>query len=523
MADMSLSFVYPVYNEIDNLPRLLPETQRIAEGLFAEYEIILVDDGSVDGSGPYMDQLAAQHSHVKVIHHRRNRGLGAAITTGLSQATKDLVLYMDSDFPVQAEDARAILAAVSPEADLVIGNRHGRAEGMRREAMSFTYNRLIRTLFGLKVRDVNFAFKLLRRPLLKQMRLRSEGSFIDAEILLEARRLKARIVEVPIQYHTRVAGQSTAASNAVVLRILGELGRYWWRLHTGATGPARLIINADDFGLCAEVNRGVAEAFDHGLVTSASLLPTGEAFAEAVELARARPALDLGIHLALTQTRPVSPPDTIPSLVDSDGRFPPDWRAFLRRYLTRSVRMAEVERELRAQIELVKATGLHFSHLDGHQHLHVLPGMLLIVSRLAREYGVGALRYPTQKRGSPQNGGLARRLRRGLEERALRFVCRLGAGTVRSHRLLVADDFRGFSEAGAWDAESLAHTLSDVDGGLTELCCHPGSDDRIGERFPWGYAWERELAALTSPDLRSALTEAGIHLTTYRECLQEST
>ena len=134
--------------------------------------------------------------------------------------------------------------------------------------------------------------------MLDRMRLRSEGSFIDAEILIEARRLKARIVEVPILYHTRVAGVSTAASNAVVLRILGEMWRYWWRLRTGATGPARLIINADDFGLCEEVNRGVVEAFDHGLVTSASLLPTGEAFEEAVALAQARPDLDLGVHLA---------------------------------------------------------------------------------------------------------------------------------------------------------------------------------------------------------------------------------
>jgi len=517
-----LSFVYPVYNEIENLPRLVPETRRIAQGVFADYEIVLVDDGSNDGSGPYLDQLAAQHPEVRVFHHRRNRGLGAAITTGLSQATKDLVLYMDSDFPVSAEDARALLSHVPEEADLLIGTRLGRAEGLRREVMSATYNRLIRWVFGLKVKDVNFAFKLIRRSVLDQMRLRSEGSFIDAEILLEARRLKARLVEVGIQYHTRVAGLSTAASNRVVLRLLGELWRYWRRLRTGATGPARLIINADDFGLCEEVNRGVAQAFDHGLVTSASLLPTGEAFAGAVRLARARPALDLGVHLALTQTRPVSPPETIPSLVGEDGRFPADWKVFLRRYGARSVRAEEVERELRAQLERVRDTGLRVSHLDGHQHLHVLPGVLRIVTRLAREYDVGAMRYPRQKRGRTQ-GGLAQRARRGLEERVLRAICRLGLGTVREHGLLIPDDFRGFSEAGAWDTESLAHTLVDVDGGLTEVCCHPGTDDGIEARFPWGYAWEQELAALTSPGLKSALTEAGVTLTTYAECLRKGT
>ena len=87
--------------------------------------------------------------------------------------------------------------------------------------------------------------------------------------------------------------------------------------------------------------------------------------------------------------------------------------------------------------------------------------------------------------------------------------------------LLVPDDFRGFSEAGAWDTEKLAHVLSDVDGGLTEICCHPGADDAIEARFPWGYGWERELAALTSTDLKRALTEAGVTLTTYRECLEK--
>ena len=238
--NMSLSFVYPVYNEIENLPRLVPETEQIAAGLFPDFEIVCVNDGSTDGSGAYLDQLAAKYPNLRVVHHRRNRGLGAAITTGLMHATKDLALYMDSDFAVSKEDAREILSRIPAEADLVIGNRHGRAEGMRREVMSWTYNHLIRAAFGLKVKDVNFAFKLIRRRVLDQMRLRSEGSFIDAEILLEARRLKARIVEVPILYHTRVAGQSTAASNAVVLRILGEMWRYWWRLRTGVSGPAKL-------------------------------------------------------------------------------------------------------------------------------------------------------------------------------------------------------------------------------------------------------------------------------------------
>ena len=514
---MTLSFVYPVYNEIENLPRLLPETRRIAEGLVSDYEVIFVDDGSRDGSGPFIDRLAAQFPHVRALHHRRNRGLGAAICTGLAQATKDLVLYMDSDFPVSVEEARDAIRRLTPDCGLLIGYRVGRAEGPRREIMSWTYNRLIRWAFGLRVRDVNFAFKLIRRSLLRQMRLRSEGSFVDAEILLEAHRLGARIREVGLRYHPRVAGVSTAASSRVVLRILGEVWRYWRRLRAGAAGPAAVIINADDFGLCEAVNQGVVEAFDHGIVTSASLLVTGEALEEAVALAHARPQLDLGLHLALTQTRPVSPPASIPSLVTSHGDFPPTWSAFLSRYLRGAIRLQEVEIELRGQIERALASGLPVSHLDSHQHLHMLPGILSIVARVAPDYGIRALRWPCQRRGR-HPAGLAG-LRRRAERSALAAVCRRNARKLAANALLFPDDFRGFTEAGRWDRDSLVETLADLDGGLTEVGCHPGADDSIDLRLRWGYHWEQELAALISAEAAAAVSAAGLTLTTFRDRL----
>jgi hopanoid biosynthesis associated protein HpnK len=517
---MSLSFVYPVYNELENLSRLLPETQRIAEGLFPDYEVVLVDDGSTDGSTALIAHMAQRHPQVRAYHHRRNRGLGAAIRTGLVHASKELVLYMDADFPVSTEEARAALRGFTPDTDLLIGYRLGRAEGPRRELMSWTYNRLIRWLFGLRVRDVNFAFKLIRRSLLQQMRLRSEGSFIDAELLLEAHRLGARIREVGLRYHPRVAGLSTAASNRVVLRLLGEVWRYRRQLRAGRLGPAGVIVNADDLGLCEAVNEGIAQAFDHGVVTSASVLPTGDAFEQGAALARARPELDLGVHLALTQTRPISSPERIRSLVGSDGRFPASWGAFVSRYLRGAVRRQDLEAELRAQIEKAGAAGLRVSHLDSHQHLHMLPGVLSVVARLAGEYGIGAVRCPWQRRGRSARIGLSS-LSRLAQGRALAALCRFSARELRASRLLVPDHFRGFAEAGRWDRESLARALAELDGGVTEICCHPGADDRIGERYPWGYRWEQELAALTSQEVADAVAESGVTLTTYRELLAQ--
>jgi len=518
---MTLSFVYPIYNEIENLPRLLPETEGIASGLATDYELVLVDDGSRDGSGAFIDTLAAADGRVRAFHHTRNRGLGAAISTGLAHASKELVLYMDSDFPVGADEAREAIRQFTPDCDILIGFRLGRAEGPRREIMSWTYNRMIRWAFGLRVTDVNFAFKLMRRSLLEKMRPRSEGSFIDAELLIEATRLGARIKEVGIQYHPRVAGVSTAASNKVVVRILDEMWRYWRTRRANAVGPAGVIINADDFGLCEAVNLGVATAFDRGVVTSASLLPTGEAFAQAAELARSRPELDLGVHLCLTQTAPVSAPESVPSLVDGRGMFLPTWSAFVSRYLRGRIRRRDIETEMRAQIESVRRADLGVSHLDGHQHLHMLPGILPLVANLAHEYGIGALRYPRQKRDQAAIGSLAR-LRRRAAEKALLAACSFGARGISSNRLLIADDFRGLTEAGHWDSDTLARTVADIDGGLTEICCHPGTDNAIGERFPWGYQWEQELAALTSAEVAAAVAESRVTLTTYRDSLARS-
>ncbi len=510
---MELSFVYPIYNEIENLSRLLPETQRIAQGIASDYEVVLVDDGSTDGSGRRADELASDHPNVRAVHHACNRGLGAAITTGLRNASRDLVLYMDADFPVSVEDARAALTGYTGDVDVLIGYRVGRAEGPRRELMSWTYNRLIRRLFSLPFRDVNFAFKLIRHDLVQRMRLRSDGSFIDAEILLEARRLGARVREVGMRYHPRVAGRSTAASTRVILRTLGELVRYR-RSRAGMRGPARLIVNADDFGLCSAVDRGVVEAFDRGVVTSASLLPTGDSFAEAAALARERPSLGLGVHLALTQTRPILPARDVRSLVDGSGRFPSHWTSFLARYLRRAIRGRELEAELRAQIEAVGAAGLSVSHLDGHQHVHMLPGVLSMVACLAAEYGIGAVRCPLQ--GGGRYRGRASGRRAGAL--ALRVLARSGRRVLRRHGLRWADDFRGFSEAGAWTAEHLAHTIAGLDGGLVEICCHPGADDGIDAQLQWGFRWQQELAALTSPEVRSAAAINGVELTTYRDC-----
>ena len=221
----SLSIVFPMYNEKDNIPIAVGEALRVGCKIAPEMEIIVVDDASTDGSGAIADRLAQSHPEVRVIHHNRNRKLGGSLKTGFAAASNEWVLYMDSDLPIRMDDALEALP-LAEDADIVIGWRRSRAESRRREMMSKIYNRLIRAVFKLRVRDVNFAFKLFRRELLDRIILTSEGSFIDAELLLEMQRAGARFAEIGMDYYPRVAGVSTLASNRVVLVILREMLRY---------------------------------------------------------------------------------------------------------------------------------------------------------------------------------------------------------------------------------------------------------------------------------------------------------
>src|SRR4029077_5983856 len=157
-------------------------------------------------------------------------------------ATRQWILYIDSDLPIRMEDALAAVP-LTDAADMVIGYRVNRCEGLKREIMSWCYNRLIRVLFGLRVRDVNFAFKLFRREVMRQVHLESEGSFIDAELLLEARRAGFRIAEIGLNYYPRVAGTSTLASSSGVLKLLRERLRYGWNAPARRRNPAAASVS----------------------------------------------------------------------------------------------------------------------------------------------------------------------------------------------------------------------------------------------------------------------------------------
>jgi chitin disaccharide deacetylase len=272
----------------------------------------------------------------------------------------------------------------------------------------------------------------------------------------------------------------------------------------------RLIVTADDVGLHPGMTRGALAAHDRGIVTAVSVAANGRAFDDAVERLRDRPALDVGIHLVLVEERPLSPPAEVRSLLGRDGAFLPGFRAFARRYFLGGINPAEVETQLRRQIERLLATGLRVVHANGHQHLHVLPEVFEVVLRLTEEHGIPFVRLPREpavaRRWSPRSAQLA--VLNHFGRRARRRWERAGRSAAPQRTI-------GLVEAGHLTAERLRRSLEHVEG-LTELVCHPGlGGEALAAEYAWGYGWDEETAALCDPGLPELLRSRGIELTSF--------
>jgi len=281
----------------------------------------------------------------------------------------------------------------------------------------------------------------------------------------------------------------------------------------------KVVFHADDFGLTRSMNAGIVEAYERGVLRSTSLMVTAPAWEDAVERAVATPGLDVGVHLTLVEERPVLPPAEIPSLVH-DGRFWPSHGTVGLRWLQGRWRPSEATAELGAQLDRFAATGLSASHLDGHQHLHLLPGVFAWVIAQARRLGI---RFVRSSLAEPwgRDGGV-----RGAVQMALRAVGWLGArGADPADRRALAPFLTvGFLHAGGTlTTERLLAILDRLQrrqpDGLVEVMLHPGRPDDETRRLygRWGYRWEHDLALLLDPALPGELRRRGIDVTSFRE------
>ena len=226
----SFTFFFPAWNEEAIIERTVAAAHEAGRALLEgdeveDYEILVVDDCSTDRTGAILDELAAADPRVRVVHHDRNRKLGGALKTGFAAAEGSVVLYTDADLPFDLLDVvKAMRLLRLYEADIVSAYRHDRTgEGLRRIVYSYAYNTMINTLFKLRLRDVNFAFKLVRRDVLRSTPLQSEGSFIDVELLCRAKAAGATVIQFGVDYFPRTRGVSTLSSFGVIRTILTEL------------------------------------------------------------------------------------------------------------------------------------------------------------------------------------------------------------------------------------------------------------------------------------------------------------
>lgn len=225
-----LSIFFPMWNEEQYIDRALDEAIKVCQELrvndmIGDYELIVVNDASTDATGQIADRRADSDEHIRVVHHQHNRKLGGAIKSGFAAARGDIVLYADADLPFEMREiVKAIRLMRCYQASMVSAYRFDRTgEGPIRAIYTFAYNALIRAFFGTRLRDINFAFKLVHRRLLAAITLKSEGSFIDAELAIRANRMGFDVVQFGVDYFPRTRGISTLSSPRVIMKIIREM------------------------------------------------------------------------------------------------------------------------------------------------------------------------------------------------------------------------------------------------------------------------------------------------------------
>jgi predicted glycoside hydrolase/deacetylase ChbG (UPF0249 family) len=284
-----------------------------------------------------------------------------------------------------------------------------------------------------------------------------------------------------------------------------------------------LIVNADDLGWTEGVNRGIVDAHRRGLVTSTSLLANGQAFASALEAGRNHPELGIGVHLNLSDGAPTADAKEVRGLLNAAGQLEGGPENLLLRIAARKLSLDEVEREWDAQITKIKAFGISPTHLDGHKHVHMLPGLFELVLRLARKHGVGAIRIAHEasplraalSAGSEQTGKVL--LKQGVQARGLKLLARDAREMAERAGIAAADYFCGIAQTGVMTRAGVEQLLEALPDGTTEFMCHPGyADEELRQsQTRLQASRQQELEILTDTEIRKLVATRGIRLINY--------
>ena len=279
----------------------------------------------------------------------------------------------------------------------------------------------------------------------------------------------------------------------------------------------RIIVNADDFGRHPLINAAVAQGVEDGFLRSATLMPGGKAFDGAVEVARTHRELGVGVHFTLVNGFPVLPPEEIPSLVTPEGVFYDTHNIFVKRFLMGKISMEEVRCELSAQMEKMKQTGITLTHIDSHQHMHTLPGIIDTALDVAQKAGIRAVRVPVID------------LFCGDEMSPGQLIGRLGLGTLarvarhkaHSRGMRTPDNFAGIVAGEAVSEKYLREMAETMEDGTTEVMLHPGTDNGILiPSCEWEHDFEEELRAVTSKETMELLDKKHIVVGNFADLVE---
>jgi glycosyltransferase involved in cell wall biosynthesis len=226
----SISAFFPAYNDAGTIASMVVLADRTLRELADDYELIVVDDGSPDHTGEVLAELAARYPRLRVVTHPRNRGYGGALRSGFAHASKELVFYTDGDAQYDPRELALLVPALAPEVDVVNGYKIARHDPLHRVVIGRVYHHVVSRLFGLRVRDVDCDFRLLRRTVFERVGLAADSGVICVELMAKLQQASYRIAEVPVHHHHRAYGRSQFFNLRRVARVGRDLVALWWRL-----------------------------------------------------------------------------------------------------------------------------------------------------------------------------------------------------------------------------------------------------------------------------------------------------
>jgi glycosyltransferase involved in cell wall biosynthesis len=226
----SLSIFFPAYNDAGTIASLALIAHMTARQLTDDYEVIVIDDGSPDHTGELLDEMARHFSWLKVVHHGTNRGYGGALRTGFQTASKDLVFYTDGDAQYDPREMTRLFEAFGPNVDFVNGLKIARQDPLHRKIIGRLYHTFVKTMFGLRLSDVDCDFRLMRRRVFEKVALTRSSGVICVELMKKVQDHGYRLAEVPVHHFHRTYGKSQFFNFPRVARTLVDLTRLWWEL-----------------------------------------------------------------------------------------------------------------------------------------------------------------------------------------------------------------------------------------------------------------------------------------------------